>query len=192
MLNKIVLDLETQKSFEDVGGFGKNHLLKVSVCGLYSYAQNKYVCLPENQMYKVGEMLAEADLVIGFNIKNFDFAVLQPYLSFDLSTIPCLDLLTEVEKIIGHRIKLDNLAQTTLGVGKSGDGLQALKYWKLGQIEELKKYCLDDVKITKEVYDYAMQYGKLLYKDYFETKEIQIKLPEPVPKRPITRQGSLF
>lgn len=192
MLNKIVLDLETQKSFDDVGGFGKNHLLKVSVCGLYSYAQNKYHCLPEDQMYKVGEMLAEADLVIGFNIKNFDFAVLQPYLSYDLSTIPCLDILTEVEKIIGHRVKLDNLAQSTLGVGKSGDGLQALKFWKLGQMEELKKYCLDDVKITKEVYDYAMQYGKLLYKDYFETKEIKITFPEVAAKKPIVRQGSLF
>jgi len=43
MLNKIVLDLETQKSFEEVGGFGKNHLLKVSVVGVYSYVQNKYL-----------------------------------------------------------------------------------------------------------------------------------------------------
>jgi len=192
MLNKIVLDLETQKSFEDVGGFGKNHLLKVSVCGLYSYPQNKYYCLPEDQMYKVGEMLSEADLIIGFNIKNFDFAVLQPYLNYDLSELPCLDLLQEVEKIIGHRIKLDNLAQSTLGVGKSGDGLQALKYWKLGQLDELKKYCIDDVKITKEVYDYALQYGKLLYKDYFETKEIQVKFPEIQAKKPIVRQGALF
>jgi len=191
-LNKIVLDLETQKSFEDVGGFGKNHLLKVSVCGLYSYAQNKYYCLPEDQMSKVGEMLADADLVIGFNIKNFDFAVLQPYLNYDLSTVPCLDLLTEVEKVIGHRIKLDNLAQSTLGVGKSGDGLQALKFWKQGQMEELKKYCIDDVRITKEVYDYALQYGKLLYKDYFETKEIQIKLPEIAERKPVVRQGALF
>jgi len=192
MANKIVLDLETQKSFEDVGGFGKNHLLKVSVCGIYSYKLNKYLCFEEDQLHKLGEMLAEADQIIGFNSKNFDFQVLQPYLDYDLSKLPHLDILEEVEKIIGHRVKLDNLAQMTLGVGKSGDGLQALKFWKLGQMEELKKYCLDDVRITKELYDYVLKYNKLMFKDYFETKEIQVKFLEPAAKKPISRQASLF
>lgn len=192
MLNKIVLDLETQKSFEEVGGFGKNHLLKVSVVGVYSYPQNKYLTFLEDQMYKLGEMLSEADQIIGFNIKNFDFQVLQPYLNFKLSDLPALDILEEVEKIIGHRVKLDNLAQMTLGTAKSGDGLQALKFYKLGQMEELKKYCLDDVRITKELYDYVQNYSKLLYKDYFETKEIQLKFAEPLPNKPLARQTSLF
>jgi len=192
MLNKIVLDLETQKSFDDVGGFGKNHLLKVSVCGVYSYPLNKYFCFTEDQLYRVGEMILEADQVIGFNHINFDYQVLQPYLNFKLSEIPSLDILQEVEKIIGHRVKLDNLAQMTLGVGKSGDGLKALKFWKLGQIEDLKKYCLDDVRITKELYDYVQNYGKILYKDYFETKEISLKFPEAGARKPIARQASLF
>lgn len=192
MLNKIVLDLETQKSFDDVGGFGKNHLLKVSVCGIYSYPQNKYFCFHEDQLYRLGEMLAEADQIIGFNIKNFDFQVLQPYLNFKIHEIPHLDILTEIESLIGHRVKLDNLAQMTLGTAKSGDGLQALKFWKLGQIEELKKYCLDDVRITKDLYDYIQTYGKCLYKDYFETRELQIKFEEPAMRKPLARQTSLF
>jgi DEAD/DEAH box helicase domain-containing protein len=192
MLNKIVLDLETQKSFEDVGGYGKNHLLKVSVAGIYSYPQNKYLCFEENQLYRLGEMLSEADQIIGFNIKNFDFHVLQPYLNFKVHEIPTLDILEEVEKLIGHRVKLDNLAQMTLGAGKSGDGLQALKFWKLGQIEELKKYCLDDVRITKELYDYIQKYNKCLFKDYFESKEIQIRFDEPVLRKPLARQAALF
>ncbi len=192
MLNKIVLDLETQKSFEDVGGFGKNHLLKVSVVGIYSYPLNKYLTFEEDQLYRLGEMLSEADQIIGFNTINFDYQVLQPYLNFKLSEIPSLDILQEVEKLIGHRVKLDNLAKTTLGVGKSGDGLQALKYWKLGQMEELKKYCLDDVRVTKELYDYIQTYGKCLYKDYFETKELQLKFAEPSVRKPAARQTSLF
>jgi len=192
MLNKLVLDLETQKSFEEVGGFGKNHLLKVSVVGVYSYPLNKYLTFTEDQIYKLGEMLSEADLVIGFNIINFDFQVLQPYLNFPLKDIPTLDILSEVEKLIGHRVKLDNLAQMNLGTAKSGDGLQALKFYKLGQMEELKKYCLDDVKITKEIYDYVGKYGKLLYKDYFETKEIKISFTEPAQRKPTSRQASLF
>ena len=191
-LNKIVFDLETQKSFDEVGGRDKNHLLKVSVVGVYSYLQDKYTCFTEDQIYRVGEMFEEADQIIGFNIKNFDFQVLKPYLNFDVTTLPYLDILEEVEKLIGHRIKLDNLAQTTLGVGKNGDGLEALKLYKQGRIEDLKKYCLNDVKITKEIYDYALKYGKLLYKDYFETKELKINFTEPEFKKPLPTQPSLL
>lgn len=190
--NKIVFDLETQKSFDEVGGRDKNHLLKISVLSLYSYRENKYHCFTEDQIYKAAEIFSAADQIIGFNIKNFDYQVLQPYLSFKIAEIPTLDILEEVEKLIGHRVKLENLAQMNLGVGKSGDGLQALKYFRLGQIEELKKYCTDDVKITKELYDYVLKYGKLLYKDYFETKEIQIRFQEPSIRKPVMRQASLF
>lgn len=190
--NKIVLDLETQKAFDEVGGRDKNHLLKVSLVGVYSYPKNQYLCFTEDQMYKLGEMLSEADQIIGFNIKNFDFQVLQPYMNFNLEDIPALDILEEVDKLIGHRIKLDNLAQVTLGYGKSGDGLEAIRLFKQGRIDDLKKYCLDDVKITKELYDYVLKYGKLLFKDYFETREIQISFSEPGIRKPMIRQAALF
>ncbi|MGE5392330.1 MAG: DEAD/DEAH box helicase, partial [Candidatus Saccharibacteria bacterium] len=102
------------------------------------------------------------------------------------------DILLELEKLIGHRIKLDNVAQTTLGTGKNGDGLEAIRMYRQGRIDDLKKYCLNDVKITKEVYDYAQTYGKLLYKDYFDTREVKISFPEPAAKKPAMRQTSLF
>ncbi|MBX4204828.1 MAG: ribonuclease H-like domain-containing protein [Candidatus Doudnabacteria bacterium] len=191
-LNKIVFDVETQKSFEEVGGYGKNHLLKVSVVGVYSYLEDKHYCFTEDQVYRVGEMFQEADLIIGFNIKNFDYEVLKPYLTYDPHTLPTLDIMVEIEKLIGHRVRLDNVAQTTLGVGKSGDGLEALRMFRQGRIEELKKYCSQDVKITKEVYDYVQKYGKLLYKDYFDTRELKILFPEPEMRRPVQRQISLF
>lgn len=192
MINKIVLDLETQKAFDDVGGRDKNHLLKVSIVGIYSYPQNKFLTFTEDKLFRLGEMLSEADQVIGFNIKNFDFQVLQPYLHFDLSAIPTLDILEEVEKIIKHRVKLDNLAQMTLGTAKSGDGLEALKMFRQGRMEELKKYCLNDVRITRDLYEYVRKYGKLLYKDYFETKEIRLNFKEPETRKPISRQAALF
>jgi DEAD/DEAH box helicase domain-containing protein len=190
--NKIVFDLETQKSFEEVGGYGKNHLLKISVIGVYSYLEDKHYCFTEDQVYRVGEMFQEADLIIGYNIKHFDYEVLKPYLSFDPHTLPTLDIMEEVEKLIGHRLKLDNLAQTTLGVGKNGDGLLALKLFKQGRIDELKKYCSNDVKVTKDLYDYITAYGKLLYKDYFDTRELRIAFPEPQLRKPAVRQISLF
>lgn len=190
--NKIVFDLETQKDFNEVGGRDKNHLLKISVLGLYSYPEDKYYSFTESEIFRAAEMFQEADQVIGFNIKHFDFEVLRPYLNYDVDSLPYLDILLELEKLIGHRIKLDNVAQTTLGTGKNGDGLEAIRMYRQGRIDDLKKYCLNDVKITKEVYDYAQTYGKLLYKDYFDTREVKIFFPEPAAKKPAMRQTSLF
>src|SRR5574340_791374 len=148
MLKKIVLDLETQKAFQEVGGRGKNHLLKVSVCGIYDYTTDKYQIFEEKELSKLAPLLQTADQIIGYNIKDFDFEVLRPYLNFDIGKVPYLDLLEEIDKILGHRIKLEAVAQGTLGTGKSGSGKEALLYFKNGRMDLLKKYCLDDVKIT--------------------------------------------
>ncbi len=192
MLKKIVLDLETQKSFEDVGGRGKNHLLKVSVCGIFDYSTGQYSSYEEHELPRLGVILQSADEIIGFNIKNFDFAVLQPYMNFDLSKIPYYDILEEIEKVIGHRIKLESVAQGTIGSGKSGNGLEALLYYKNGRMDLLKKYCLDDVRVTKEVYDYALKNQKLLYRDYFSVKELPLVCKEPAGRNGIYQQAVLF
>ena len=192
MTNKIVLDLETQKDFASVGGRNKNHLLRVSLAGIYTYADDQYQCFDESSLARLGELLQGADQVIGYNIKQFDFAVLQPYLNFPLARVPTLDILEEVEKTLGHRIRLEAIAQATLGVGKTGSGLAAIELWKTGQIEKLKSYCLNDVKLTREVYDYGRENGKLLFQDFFETREIAVSFPEPVAKLNTIVQTSLF
>ena len=106
MLKKIVLDLETQKSFQEVGGRGKNHLLKVSVCVIYDYTTDRYTAYEERELGKLSPILQTADQIIGYNIKDFDFEVLQPYLNFNLSNIPYLDLLEEIEKVL-QKLKAD-------------------------------------------------------------------------------------
>ena len=192
MLKKIVLDLETQKSFQEVGGRGKNHLLKVSIVVIYDYSTGKYTAFEEHEIAKLAPILQTADQIIGYNIKDFDFEVLQPYLNFNIHEIPYLDLLEEIEKVLNHRVKLELVAQGTLGVGKSGSGLEAILYYQNGRIDLLKKYCTDDVKITKQLYDYALKNGKLLYKDFFKTKEIPLKISEPQPRIGVRHQAALF
>ncbi len=191
-LKKIVLDLETQKAFSEVGGRNKNHLLKISVCGVYEYATDKYTCYAENEIHRLAEILQNADQIIGFNIKDFDFEVLQPYLNYDIHTLPYLDIIEDVQKQLGHRIGLNVIAQATLGEGKSGSGLEAILYWKNGRHDLLKKYCLDDVRITRDIYNYGTQNKKILYKDFFEIKEIPVLWNEPQPKIAVQKQVSLF
>ena len=191
-MKKIVLDLETQNLFSDVGGRGKNHLLKVSVCGVYDYSTDKFECYMENEMHKLGELLQSADQIIGFNIKDFDFEVLQPYLNFNIHDLPYLDIIEDVQKYLGHRLGLDALAQGTLGAGKSGNGKEAILYWRNGRLDLLKKYFLDDVRITRDVYKYGLNNSKLLYKDFFVIKEIPVAWKEPEPKMAVQKQVSLF
>jgi DEAD/DEAH box helicase domain-containing protein len=72
-------------------------------------------------MPELASLLQTADQIIGFNIKGFDFEVLQPYLNFNIFDVPSLDLLEEIDKVLGHRISLETVAQGTLGSGKSGN-----------------------------------------------------------------------
>ena len=192
MLKKIVLDLETQNLFQDVGGRGKNHLLKVSLCGIYDYTTDRYTMYEEAELPKLAPILQTADQIIGFNIKDFDFEVLQPYMNFNLSEIPYYDILEEINKVIGHRVKLEAVAQATLGTGKSGDGKEAVLYYRNGRMDLLKKYCQDDVKITRMVYEYALKNQKIIYRDYFAVKEVKLSLAEPVSREGVTHQAVLF
>lgn len=192
MLNKIVLDLETQKEFAEVGGRGKPHLLKVSVAGVYSYRDGKYQIFEERELHRLGELISAADQLIGYNIRYFDLQVLKPYLNFAFEKIPVLDMLEEVDKALGHRISLEAIAQATLGTGKIGTGLNAVRLWRAGQLDELRKYCLRDVEITKDVYEYGKKHGKLLYRDFFETRSLTVLFPEAEARKDVAHQTSLF
>ena len=192
MLKKIVLDLETQKLFEEVGGRGKNHLLKISVVGIYDYSTDRYQIFREHEIPKLSSILQTADQIIGYNIKDFDFEVLRPYLNFNVDDLPYCDLLVEINKVLGHRIKLDDVAHATLGSGKTGAGKEAVIYFRQGRWDLLEKYCLDDVKITKQIYDYVIKNKKLLYRDFFKAKEITLKIEEAVPRVGVQHQAALF
>lgn len=164
--NAIVLDLETQKSFEEVGGFQSGHeKLGVSFVGVYSYKTNKYVGFWEKELSVLEKiLLTDKPTVIGFNSKAFDFPVLQPYMSeITLSTLPHLDILEEVVKALKFRLKLDTIATAVLGEGKTGHGLDAIRWYREGALDKLSQYCIDDVRVTKDVFEYGKNHGRLWY-----------------------------
>ncbi|MBL7022198.1 ribonuclease H-like domain-containing protein [Patescibacteria group bacterium] len=175
MADKLVLDLETKKSFDEVGGQQNAHLLEISVVGVYSYDKNEYRTFKESDFAELEDWLKKAGLVIGFNSKSFDFAVLQPYFRWKLDRVPHLDILEEVVHARGHRLKLDSIATTTLGEGKSGSGLDAIWYYRNKEWEKLIKYCLDDVKVTKEIYEYGMRHGHMWFTDRGQKTAIPVR-----------------
>lgn len=172
--DKIVLDIETQKGFNEITSRDNLAELRVSVCGVYSYLNNKFFIFEELELKRLNDMLKEAELVIGFNVRRFDLPVLAPYLSFDVKTLKCLDILDEIKIKLGYRLKLDTVAYSTLGIGKTGSGLDALRFYREGKLEELKRYCLNDVKITRDLYEFGKRQGKILYRDGVGLKEIAV------------------
>lgn len=156
------MDIETKNSFFDVGGKQNLAMLDVSVVGVYSYAENRFFCFEENEMPQLENLLTGSERVIGFNIKKFDFPVLVKYFSSDISKIPVFDVMEEVGNVCGFRIGLNSLSQSTLGEGKSGHGLEAIELYREGRMDELKKYCLDDVRLTRDLYEYGLKNGRVI------------------------------
>ncbi len=181
--NQLVLDLETKKTFQEVGGRGAVEL-GVTVVGAYFYEGNRYVVYEENQLADLEQQISLVTRVIGFNIRRFDFPVLQPYMKhIKLADIEIFDILDDLERLLGHRISLQSVASATLNVGKSGSGLDAIEYYRTGQMDKLKKYCLDDVRLTMEVYEFGKQNGQVFYwsKDGSTKKEIDVAWKDPEP-----------
>lgn len=175
MKDHIVFDVETQHEFSEVGGRANPHLLKVSVVGCYSYKHDKFLAFEEKEIPEFEKMLKEASLLIGFNTKFFDYPVLQPYLKeIDLKKIPACDIMEDVAQILGHRLSLDSIAQATLGAQKSGNGLDAIRYFREGNMESLKKYCLDDVRLTRDIFEYGKTHGKLLYTSKYRPDALSV------------------
>ena len=171
MNDTLVIDLETKKSFAEVGGEKNIRDLGISVAGVYSYNKNAFFAFEEHELSKVQEMINESSHVIGFNIIHFDLPVLEPYVDKgSLDRLAVTDLFVHAVNFLGHRVGLGALAQATLGESKSGHGLEALEWFRQGRVEEVKKYCLDDVRLTRDLFEYGKKHGHVLFQSFVDNK----------------------
>jgi DEAD/DEAH box helicase domain-containing protein len=162
-----VFDLETQKSAQEVGGWQHSDKMRVSCAVVCDIRSGEFFEFMEDQIPRLLNFLSEFDLVVGFNIKSFDYRVLSGYTDMNFNCIPTLDMLEEVKNHLGFRLSLDRLCQATLDARKKADGLQALKWWKQGRVRDVIEYCKWDVAITRDLYLFGKKTGYLL----FENKE---------------------
>jgi hypothetical protein len=176
-MNIIYFDLETQRTANDVGGWDKKRDMGMSLGVTYSANLKEYRIYPEKRVNDLIQQLLRADLVVGFNVVNFDYEVLMGYTILDLPhQLRTLDLLVEIEKAAGNKPKLDNIAQATLGLGKTADGVDAIKWWRQKRVMEIAEYCCFDVKVTKLVHEHGLVHRELFYSDKFSRKQrIEIK-----------------
>ena len=160
MSKEIVFDIETQTA----AGSDLREM-KISVVGVFFYETNSYECFEEKDFPRLWKYLEQSDRLIGYNSRFFDTPILNNYYPGDLNKFVQLDILEEIHKTLGFRLKLDDVAAATVGQRKSGHGLQAVEWLKQGEIQKIKDYCLQDVKVTKDVYEYGLKYKALAYED---------------------------
>lgn len=173
--NIVYFDLETQKSADEVGGWGNISRMGMSIGVTFSSATGEYKIYGEPQINDLLKELQRADLVVGFNNLRFDYEVLHGYTAFDLAQLPTLDMLVELQNTLNHRLSLDSIATATFGVEKTAEGLQAIRWFKEGKLAEIAEYCCYDVKITRLVHEYGVQQRQLYYTNRFGKK-----MPVPV------------
>ncbi len=161
----LYLDVETQKSAEEVGGWQNISAMKLALAVTYNEVTSEFKTHFEKDVDRLLLDLAMADKVIGYNIDRFDLLVLKAYTPWNLARIRTFDMLADIYRKLGFRLKLADLSEATLGVGKSADGLQSLKWWKEGRVDLIEQYCRRDVEVTRDVYLFGQRNGYVLYRD---------------------------
>ncbi len=171
-MRKIIFDIETDGIITNVNG--KEVFPNIYVVCIYDSETDKFSSYTKEQLKDLWPILESADLLIGYNNEFFDTPILNRYYSGDLSKIGSVDLLSEIKKSLGRRLKLDSVAEATLGRKKTGHGLEAMEWWKQGRYDDVIKYCIEDVRITKDIYEYALKNGCLKFKDAGVIKDIKL------------------
>ncbi|HSB79052.1 MAG TPA: Zn-binding domain-containing protein, partial [Candidatus Methylomirabilis sp.] len=162
----LVLDVETQRSAEEVGGWDRSDRMGLAVAVTADLATGEARVYTEDQVSLLLDDLSAAACIIGFNVRRFDYAVLSGYRALDFGGLPTLDMLEEVHASLGFRLSLNHLAQETLGAPKLADGLQSLAWFKAGDLDKVIEYCKADVDLTRRLFEFGRTQGYLLYRDY--------------------------
>jgi DEAD/DEAH box helicase domain-containing protein len=171
----VLFDLETIRSAAEVGGWGNSHRMGISLGVVYHLEHERFEVFPESRVQELHDLLRAADLVVGFNIRRFDYAVLGGYTGEDYArTLPTLDLLDEVRARLGFRLGLNHLARETLGTAKSGDGLQCLEWVREGRMDLVESYCRKDVEILRDLFLHGRREGCVYYRDRAGDRKLRL------------------
>jgi len=174
-MNYIVFDIETKNIFSEVGSTNPEDL-DISVISVYEKNTDKVQSFMEEKFSDMWPIFERADALVGYNSEHFDIPLLNKYYSGDLKHIKSIDIMNAIKKSYGKRPKLDNVAMGTLNKNKIAHGLQAIDWWKQGKIDEIKKYCEEDVVITRDIFEYILKNGSVKFKDRFSDKVIEVSI----------------
>lgn len=169
----VTFDIETANWMSDTGS-GDPADLTIALVGVHDSETDTYSSYLERELPRLWPILERTDVLVGYNSDHFDIPLLNKYYPGDLDRIKSLDLMKEVYAVVGRRLKLDALAEATLGENKTASGTQSLQWWRAGEIEKVRAYCLKDVEITKKLFETALAKGSLKYRELGKDREVKL------------------
>lgn len=171
------MDIETRKEIDEVGGWSSGNIdqmgFGVGCAYLARTLDYRTYFGPSNDhgeghLERLFDDLERADLVIGFNLYDFDYKVLQPYANkrgLNLRSLPTFDILDHIERSVGRfkPVGLEALGSMNLGyLGKKTlDPKEVVDMYKSGYYEEVTHYCRHDVFMTRLLFMLGYYEGKL-------------------------------
>lgn len=173
----VTFDIETKNTFADVGG-REPSMLDLSLVSIHDTETEEFSSYFEEDLSKLWPVLEKSDALIGFNSNHFDIPILNKYYPGDLTEFKSIDLLESIKNSLGRRIGLDAIAEATLGHRKSGHGLEAIEWWNNGELEKLREYCEQDVRVTKAVFDFIKENGYVKFRSNDGLRNIPIDVSD--------------
>ena len=179
-MRALTFDIE---SVSDLNAHGRLDVRdqEITVVAIHDSETGKYASYLKDDLPKLWPLIERTDLLIGYNSDTFDIPLLNRYYPGDLSRIRSLDIMSEVAKVLGRRVRLQSLAQATLGKGKKGDGQKAGEWWRRGLVDKVREYCIEDVRLTRELYDYALAHGGLKFKELNTVRDVKLDTSHWLP-----------
>ncbi len=159
----LVLDIETLRGADDVGGWANSHLMGLALAVVWESGTGKFRTFLEDQAGDLLREMRKADLVVGFNLVGFDYRVLSAYDDGSLEEVATFDILADLRRRLGFRLSLAHLAESTLDEAKSADGLQSLAWVREGRMDLVEEYCRRDVEITARLFSHGLEKGWVRY-----------------------------
>ncbi len=171
---EIYVDVETLRLSDEVEGGWKNIKDFGLAVAVTWDEQNGFRDWFELQAAGLVEELQRFDRIVTFNGDRFDFTVLSAYAPVAGLRPLSFDLLTDLTKRLGHRVRLESVASATLGTAKGGSGLDAVRWWREGKKDKVVEYCRQDVKLMVDLIAYARQHGHVKFESLGATKEVPV------------------
>jgi DEAD/DEAH box helicase domain-containing protein len=167
----LYLCLTTQKSADEVGGWQHKHLLGLGVAVTYDTQDERYRVYTAETVEDLLASLRLADVVIGFNLRDFDYQVLQPYTTASLAALPTLAILDDVQEKLGYRLSFTHLLQETLGINRPDESLHTLQWFHQGERNRVIQHCRRDIMHLRALVRHGARTGHVWYRDRTEARQ---------------------
>lgn len=171
-MNVLTFDLETRQNPGEIGW--KNFTgMGISYACAHLEGPDEYRLYGEANIMDLVRDMGRADLIVGFNILEFDLPLLSATVERVYKPIPpdywnqitakTYDILADIREALGTKFakgwKLDQVAESNLTCRKNGDGALAPGLWKDGKHVELCSYVLQDVYVERSLWEHVLAHG---------------------------------